>query len=160
MIAIGRDTWFAFHRTSPQCSRPRDRDAPGAARPHGGSRRRQDRPSPRSPGGSFRYQALLAGLREHSRVLSEAIGLAEEFTALVRGREPKRLDPWLQRAQNGAIPSLQRFAKRLSTDYDAVRAAVTLDWSNGPVEGQICSSAASSQRYDPQNLPRAIERAG
>ena len=37
----------------------------------------------------------------------------------------------------GAIPSLRRFAKRLSTDYDAVRAAVTLDWSNGPVEGQI-----------------------
>jgi transposase len=82
-------------------------------------------------------RALLAGLREHSHVLNEAIGLAEEFAALVRGREPERLDPWLQRAQNGAVPSLQRFAKRLSTDYDAVRAAVTLDWSNGPVEGQI-----------------------
>lgn len=25
----------------------------------------------------------------------------------------------------------------MSADYDAVRAAVTLDWSNGPVEGQI-----------------------
>ena len=70
-------------------------------------------------------------------MLNEAIGLAEEFAALVRGREPERLDPWLQRAQNGALPSLQRFAKRLSTDYDAVRAAATLDWSNGPVEGQI-----------------------
>ena len=29
------------------------------------------------------------------------------------------------------------FAKRLSADYEAVRAAVTLSWSNGPVEGQI-----------------------
>jgi transposase len=39
--------------------------------------------------------------------------------------------------QDGAIASLRRFAKRLSVDYEAVRAAVTLGWSNGPVEGQI-----------------------
>ena len=82
-------------------------------------------------------RALLARLREHSHVLDEAIGLAEEFAALVRGRAPERLDPWLQRAQDGTAPSLRRFAKRLSGDYDAVRAAATLDWSNGPVEGQI-----------------------
>ena len=25
----------------------------------------------------------------------------------------------------------------MSADYDAVRAALMLDWSNGPVEGQI-----------------------
>src|ERR1700751_2723912 len=55
-------------------------------------------------------QALLAGLREHSCVLDEAIELAEAFAALVRGREPARLDPWRQRAQNGALPSLRRFA--------------------------------------------------
>ena len=82
-------------------------------------------------------RALLARLREHSRVLDEAIGLAEEFAALVRGRKPECLDPWLRRAQDGTAPSLRRFAKRLSVDYDAVRAAAALDWSNGPVEGQI-----------------------
>ena len=82
-------------------------------------------------------RALLAGLREHSRALDEAIGLAEEFAALVRGREPERLDPWLQWAQDSAVAPLWRFAKRLSADYDAVRAAVTLAWSNGPAEGQI-----------------------
>ena len=80
-------------------------------------------------------RALLAGLREHSCALDEAVGLAEEFAALVRGREPERLDPWLQRARDGAVAPLRRFAKRLSTDYDAVRAAVTLDWSNGQAEG-------------------------
>ena len=31
------------------------------------------------------------------------------------------------------MPALQRFAKRLLSDYDAVRAAVTLAWSNGQV---------------------------
>ncbi len=41
------------------------------------------------------------------------------------------------KAQDSAVPALQRFAKRLSSDYDAVRAAVTLAWRNGQVEGQI-----------------------
>ena len=82
-------------------------------------------------------QALLACLRQQSPDLEEAVGLAEAFTSLVRDRFPDRLDPWLKRAADGAVQQLQRFAKRLSADYDAVRAALTLAWSNGPVEGQI-----------------------
>ena len=80
---------------------------------------------------------LLVKVREAAPVLAAAIGLAEEFAVLVRGRKPECLDPWLQRAQDSAVPALQRFAKRLSSDYDAVRAAVTLAWSNGQTEGQI-----------------------
>src|SRR4051812_2904299 len=34
-------------------------------------------------------RALLAGLRRHSPDLDRAIGLAEEFAALVRGRKPE-----------------------------------------------------------------------
>ena len=82
-------------------------------------------------------KALLARLRKTTPALATAVELAEEFAALVRGREPERLDPWLQQAQDSAVPALQRFAKRLLSDYDAVRAAVTLAWSNGQVEGQI-----------------------
>ena len=82
-------------------------------------------------------RALLVGLRETAPILAVAVELAEEFAALVRERKPDRLDRWLQRAQDSVVPALQRFAKRLSSDYDAVRAAVTLAWSNGQVEGQI-----------------------
>ncbi len=82
-------------------------------------------------------QALLADLRKQTPDLEEAVGLAEAFTALVRDHAPDRLDPWLKRAADGAVQQLRRFAKRLSADYDAVRAALTLAWSNGPVEGQI-----------------------
>ena len=81
--------------------------------------------------------ALLARLREAAPILAATVILAEEFAALVGGRKTERLGPWLQRAQDSAVPALQRFAKRLSSDYDAVRAAVTLAWSNGQVEGQI-----------------------
>ncbi len=81
--------------------------------------------------------ALLAELRRHAPELDEAISLAEAFVGLVRDRAPDRLDPWLRRVEEGAVRQLQGFAKRLSADYDAVRAAVTLDWSNGQTEGQI-----------------------
>jgi transposase len=82
-------------------------------------------------------RTLLAALREGSPVLDAAVELAEEFVALVRGREPERLDPWLRRAQDGPVAALRRFAKRLLADLGAVRAAVSLGWSNGQVEGQI-----------------------
>jgi transposase len=86
---------------------------------------------------STQDREVLTELRQYNPELDQAIGLAEEFATLVRRREPEHLDPWLRRAQDGTIVSLRRFAKRLSADYEAVRAAVTLGWSNGPVEGQI-----------------------
>lgn len=80
---------------------------------------------------------LLANLRRHDPELDETITLAEAFIGLVRDRTPDRLDPWLNQAARSTVRPLRSFAKRLSADYDAVHAAVTLDWSNGPVEGQI-----------------------
>ncbi len=82
-------------------------------------------------------QALLANLCRQAPDLEEVVGLAEAFTALVRDRAPDRLDPWLKRAADGAVQQMRRFAKRLSADYDAVRVALTLAWSNGSVKGQI-----------------------
>ena len=63
--------------------------------------------------------------------------LAQDFAQLVRQRQPDQLDPWLARAAESPLVPLQRFAKGLRDDYDAVKAGVTLPWSNGPVEGHI-----------------------
>jgi len=82
-------------------------------------------------------RALLAALRGRSPGLDAAVALAEGFAALVRGRRPELLDPWLKAAQDGPVAGLRRFAKRLLADEGAVRAAVTLGWSNGQTEGQI-----------------------
>ncbi len=98
-------------------------------------------------------RALLADLRRRTPDMEEAVGLAEEFTALVRDHAPDRLDPWLKRAADGAVQQLRRFAKRLLADYDAVRAALTLAWSNGPVEGQINRlKTVKRQMYGRANL--------
>jgi hypothetical protein len=63
--------------------------------------------------------------------------LAQDFAALVRQRQPERLDAWLARAATSALQALRRLAKGLGEDYEAVKAGVTLPWSTGPVEGHI-----------------------
>ena len=79
----------------------------------------------------------LAQLRAQSAEVTEAIDLAQEFATLVRQRQPAQLDTWLQRATTSAQEALRRFATGLRDDYAAVKAGVTLPWSNGPVEGPI-----------------------
>jgi transposase len=79
----------------------------------------------------------LAQLREQQAEITEAIELAQEFTQLVRQRQPEALEPWLQRASTSTVEAIQRFATGLYEDYTAIKAGVTLPWSTGPVEGHI-----------------------
>ena len=79
----------------------------------------------------------LTQLREQHAEVAEAIDLAQDFTQLVRQRQPESLDPWLQRASTSTVEAIQRFATGLYEDYEAVKAGVTLPWSTGPVEGHI-----------------------
>jgi transposase len=79
----------------------------------------------------------LAQVRAQSAAVAEAIDLAEDFTQLVRQRQPSQLDPWLKRAATSTLTALRRFAAGLYEDYQAVKAGVTFPWSTGPVEGHI-----------------------
>jgi transposase len=47
------------------------------------------------------------------------------------------LDPWLAHAEQSGLPELRSLAKGMRKDYDAVREAVTSEWSNGQVEAQV-----------------------
>jgi len=66
---------------------------------------------------------------------SAAITLAQGFIERVRQRLPADLDGWLEKATNSLVKAFQTFAKGLKEDYDAVKAGLTLEVSNGPVEG-------------------------
>jgi transposase len=81
--------------------------------------------------------AQLAQLQAQHPEVAAAIALAQDFARLVRERQPDHLDPWLARAVGSPLVPLQRFAKGLCDDYDAVKAGVILPWSSGLVEGQI-----------------------
>ena len=53
---------------------------------------------------------------------------------MVRCKQADRLDGWLAVAKGSALAG---FASGLVRDLAAVRAALSLPWSTGPVEGQI-----------------------
>jgi transposase len=69
--------------------------------------------------------------------LERAYELAQEFSRMVRERDPEMLDGWLEEASDSDSPELCSFAEGLRGDYGAVRAALCERWSNGQVEGQI-----------------------
>lgn len=63
--------------------------------------------------------------------------VASAFLNLVCERQAEQLDPWLAACEKGSIKALQTFAAGLEQDYAAVRAALTLPWSNSPTEGKV-----------------------
>jgi transposase len=66
--------------------------------------------------------------------LVEARVVITEFQAMVRNKTDAHLTIWIERARNSLVAS---FASGVAKDEPAVRAAITLPWSNGQTEGQI-----------------------
>jgi transposase len=83
-------------------------------------------------------QTLAKSVTEHCPPLKSASALAREFRELVRQRQVHALDSWLERARVAdAAVELRRFADGLIDDLAAVRAALSLPWSNGQTEGHV-----------------------
>lgn len=78
---------------------------------------------------------LLEYLQANER-FAEAYELGQRFVGLVRKRNPEGLDRWLQDAKQSGSPALRAFADTLAQDGEAVRAALSEQWSTGQVEGQ------------------------
>jgi transposase len=76
-------------------------------------------------------------LCEISEEIKTARELAQSFCTLIRTRAAEKLDDWLTDAKQSGIQAFKNFAVSLCRDYDAVKAALTYEWSNGQVEGQV-----------------------
>ena len=69
---------------------------------------------------------------------------------MVRTRDADQLEPWLEEANDSELGS---FAVGLEQDAAAVRAALTVPWSSGQVEGQITKlKLIKRQAYGRANL--------
>jgi len=79
-------------------------------------------------------QRFVDALMASSPELGHLISLAREFRTFVRQKEADLLDEWVATARGSALAG---FAEGLARDLAAVRAALSLPWSTGPVEGQI-----------------------
>jgi transposase len=82
-------------------------------------------------------QARLDAIRASSDELTAALDLADGFADLIRKQSSATLAEWLARGEASSDPDLRRFAEGIRRDEASVHAAVTEQWSNGPVEGHV-----------------------
>ncbi len=82
-------------------------------------------------------RAYVERLLQGDADIAAAYAVTQDFATMLRQREGERLDLWIEDAASSGIEDLTRFALGLRDDYDAVQAGLTLEYSNGQVEGQV-----------------------
>jgi transposase len=82
-------------------------------------------------------QKYLTQVCEADQEIQEMYDLVADFTSMLRERAGERLDAWLQKVEEQGPLELKNFALGVKRDYDAVKAGLTLAWSNGQTEGQV-----------------------
>jgi transposase len=66
-----------------------------------------------------------------------AQALTRTFVAMLHARDVGTLAGWLERAHASTIREFKSFAVGIRRDQAAVEAALTVEWNNGQVEGQV-----------------------
>ncbi|MBA2682227.1 MAG: transposase, partial [Ktedonobacteraceae bacterium] len=82
-------------------------------------------------------KTYLTRLCQADSVIAQTYDLVQDFAIMLRERQGVRLDDWLKRVQEQEGSELRNFAQGIQRDYDAVKTGLTLEWSNGQVEGQV-----------------------
>jgi transposase len=82
-------------------------------------------------------RTLLERLCQADPAIEQTYQITAAFCQMLRTRQGARLDDWVKQAREAGIPELRSFAKSLLKDYDAVKAGLTLEWSQGQTEGQV-----------------------
>jgi transposase len=82
-------------------------------------------------------QIVLQQVADRSPDLAMTITLSQVFAAMIRNRQATEFDAWLAQMDACGLAAFERLARGMRQDAAAIRAALTLPWSNGPVEGSI-----------------------
>jgi transposase len=82
-------------------------------------------------------RALLARLLCLDCVMPRTYHQVQCFRQMVRDRHGHGVDAWITEVQHAGVRELRGFAKGLLRDGAAVRAGLSLVWSNGPTEGYV-----------------------
>lgn len=77
----------------------------------------------------------VARLAEAGGVIAQACELVAGFAEMVRSRQEEGLTAWLAKAEASRLEEFQTFVNGVRRDEAAVRAGLSLPWSNGPTEG-------------------------
>ena len=82
-------------------------------------------------------QHYLDLLFEYCPQAKQASELAKRYRDILVNKKSDLLDQWIEDTLESGKEVLMTFAKNLMQDYDAIKNACTLEWSNGQVEGQV-----------------------
>jgi transposase len=82
-------------------------------------------------------QAQLDRLLTVSPVVRTVYALLQAFVSMVHERKHQQLRPWMEEASKSRIAGLKSFVAGVERDYDAVKEALRLTWSQGPTEGKV-----------------------
>ncbi len=69
--------------------------------------------------------------------VDRSLTLRQQFLTLIRARSSDGLDAWLEQAAGSGVPELETFVTKLRQDGAAVRAGLSLPWSQGQMEGHV-----------------------
>ena len=56
---------------------------------------------------------------------------------MLRWRKPDKLLEWVKKASGSRFRFTARFAETLQRDREEVELAISMQWNNGPLEGQV-----------------------
>ncbi len=82
-------------------------------------------------------RAALDRLLHSSEEVSTLRTLLHTFLNMLRQRKAEQLRSWMQEATRSGIPELKSFVAGVERDYDAVKQALRLPWSQGITEGNV-----------------------
>ena len=74
---------------------------------------------------------------ENSDEVRQGLGLLNKFRTMVREKQADQYEEWHREAQNKSLTEFENFARGLRRDNEAVKNALSENWSNGQVEGQV-----------------------
>ncbi|PLS76939.1 MAG: hypothetical protein CYG59_26415 [Chloroflexi bacterium] len=83
------------------------------------------------------HTRYLTYLCKKDETITRTCQQVEAFVTMVRQRQGDHFDAWLAEVQATGVPEVRAFARGLQKDYAAVKAGLTLAYSNGQTEAQI-----------------------
>ena len=82
--------------------------------------------------------AQLSRIKTHSPQLTATAGHVTAFAEMMTGRHGDRLPEWIAAVERDDLPHLHSFTRGIRRDQAAVTNGLTLAYSSGAVEGNIC----------------------
>lgn len=72
---------------------------------------------------------------QQNEEFNNLVSLLKEFKSILFSKDSFKLEPWLKKSKQMNIEELTKFCNTIENDLDAVKNAITYDYSNGLTEG-------------------------